>query len=125
MDTSKEMGKREVDATGIVPDAETPSFRINGILPHCIATALYRDAPPLWELTVKFVQGAVIYPDSCVCVSICEVDKSRNEPILEDASPQIFNVVCFKDKVVIRGKTDSDNSLNLMLNIIVHNRKKA
>jgi hypothetical protein len=54
------------------------------IISHCIAHALYRQAPGdgvVWDLTVTFSPN-IIRPNTCVCASVCVVDMSNpNEPI--------------------------------------------
>ena len=102
----------------------------DGFISHCIAHALYRQAPGdgvVWDLTVTFSPN-IIRPNTCVCASVCVVDMSNpNEPIPsaqpERICPQIFNVTCLIDKVVIRGCIgNSSMPLTVMLNMMICNR---
>ena len=48
----------------------------DGLISHCIAHALYRQAPGdgvVWDLTVTFSPN-IIRPNTCVCASVCVVD---------------------------------------------------
>jgi hypothetical protein len=102
----------------------------DGLISHCIAHALYRQAPGdgvVWDLTVTFSPN-IIRPNTSVCASVCVVDMSNpNEPIPsvqpERICPQIFSVTCLIDKVVIRGSIgNSPMPLTLMLNMMICNR---
>jgi hypothetical protein len=101
----------------------------DGFISHCIAHALYRQAPGgvVWDLTITFSPN-IIRPNTCVCASVCVVDMSNpNEPVPsvqpERICPQIFSVTCFIDKVVIRGSIgNSPMPLALMLNMMICNR---
>jgi hypothetical protein len=101
-----------------------------GLISHCIAHALYRQAPGdgvVWDLIVTFSPN-IIRPTTCVCASVCVVDMSNpTEPIPsvqpERICPQIFSVTCLIDKVVIRGSIqNSPMPLALMLNMMICNR---
>jgi hypothetical protein len=101
----------------------------DGLISHCIAHALYRQAPGdgvVWDLTVTFSPN-IIRPTTCVCAAICVADASNsNKPsVLPDPRicPQIFSVTCLIDKVVIRGSIgNSPMPLALMLNMMICNR---
>jgi hypothetical protein len=102
----------------------------DGFISHCIAHALYRQAPgdgAVWDLTVTFSPN-IIRPTTCVCASVCVVDMSNpNEPVPsvqpERICPQIFSITCLIDKVVIRGSIgNSPMPLALMLNMMICNR---
>jgi hypothetical protein len=101
----------------------------DGLISHCIAHALYRQAPGdgvVWDLTVTFSPN-IIRSSTCVCASVCVVDMSNpNEPsVLPDSRicPQIFSVTCLTDQVVIRGSTGKPPmALDLMINLMIYNR---
>jgi hypothetical protein len=103
----------------------------DGLISHCIAHALYHQAPGdgvVWDLTVTFSPN-IIRPNTCVCASVCVADMSNpNEPIPSvhldpTICPQIFSVTCLIDKVVIRGSIgNSPMPLALMLNMMICNR---
>lgn len=100
----------------------------DGLISHCMAHALYRQAPGndvVWDFTVNFSPN-IIRPTTCVCVSVCVADVSNfNKPVLADPRicPQIFSVTCLTDQVVIRGSIGkSPIPLDLLLNMIIRNR---
>jgi hypothetical protein len=102
----------------------------DGLISHCIAHALYRQAPgdgAVWDLTVTFSPN-INRPTTCVYASVCVVDMSNpNEPVpsvqRERICPQIFSITCLIDKVVIRGSIgNSPMPLALMLNMMICNR---
>ena len=102
----------------------------DGLISHCIAHVLYRQAPDndaVWDFTVNFSPN-IIRPTTCVCASVCVADEvsNFNKPsVLADPRicPQIFSVTCLTDQVVIRGSIGkSPIPLDLLLNIMIRNR---
>lgn len=101
----------------------------DGLISHCIAHALYRQAPGndvVWDFTVNFSPN-IIRPTTCVCASVCVADVSNfNRPsVLADPRicPQIFSVTSLPDQVVIRGSIGkSPIPLNLLINMMIRNR---
>jgi hypothetical protein len=104
----------------------------DGLVIHCIAHVLYRQAPAddvVWDLTVNFSQKNIIRPTTCVCASVCVADMSdpnNPSPLVqqdERICPQIFSVTCLHDQVVIRGSIGkSPMAVDLMLNMMIRNR---
>jgi hypothetical protein len=104
----------------------------DGLVTHCTAHVLYRQAPAddvVWDLTVNFSHKNIIRPTTCVCASVCVADVSDPEnplpSIQEDPRicPQIFSATCLTDQVVIRGSIGkSPMALDLMLNMMIRNR---
>lgn len=112
--------EREADAYIDVDVHHNPArYRgVDGIVTNCIAYALYDHVPPgNWRLIVNFGNHGIIRSNSCAWVSVCEYDISKSEPIVRNAFPQIFDVVCQTDRIVVRVNTNVETCLKL--NIMV------
>ena len=81
----------------------------DGLISHCIAHALYRQAPGndvVWDLIVTFSPN-IIRPTTCVCASVCVADMSNSNGPVPSVQPdpricpQIFSVTCLIDKVLL------------------------